>query len=262
MFQDIHLHLQDIADPRVGSAIIMRAEEKGVGRFVCNATSPADWDTVEGIALSCKSVTPYFGVHPWFVGPLRTGWDRILLDHLVAFERSGVGEIGLDHRKSRADCAAQEAVFARQLDIAIELSRPVQIHCVDAWGRLVAILRSRPVEKVPFMIHLYSGSTDTLRELLALGARISFSLGIAAGGPQKVREAFEATPLDRLLLETDFPYVPGRRHDTSISSDEYFGRLAAVYEVAASVRGMAAQDLAKAVWDNGTVFVRGAASRQ
>ena len=256
MLQDMHVHLQDIQDPRVSSAIIARAGLNGVGRFACNATSPADWATVEGLARSSESVTPFFGVHPWFTGTVRAGWDEALSAHLVAFARSGVGEIGLDHRRSRPEFAAQEAVFARQLDIALELGRPVAIHCVDAWGRLLEFCRDRHLEKIPFMIHLFSGSTEVLAELLALGAFISFSAGIADGAAEKIRRAFQATPLDRLLFETDFPYVPGKRHDASVAPDDYFSRLKGVYSIAAAERRIDVEQLEQAVWANGTVFVR------
>ena len=256
MLQDIHVHLQDIQDRRLSAAIIARAEEQGVGRLVCNATSPADWDAVGGIAMACPSVIPFFGVHPWFARSARVGWDAGLKSHLTAFARSGIGEIGLDYRKSRADFALQETVFTRQLDIAFELNRPIQIHCVEAWGRMLELFRERPMKNIPFMFHLFSGSAEVLTELLAMGAHVSFSLGIADGGPEKVRRAFQATPLDRLLLETDFPYMPGKRYDASVNSDGYFGQLKGVYAIAAAQRGISADALEKAVWTNGSAFVR------
>lgn len=259
MIRDMHIHLQDIRDTRVMSGILSHAREFGVGSFVCNSTSPADWGAVETIRSSNDNVTPFFGVHPWMVKKAGAGWE-VGLKALLSRIPAGVGEIGLDHGKFRPDHSLQLSAFAAQLDIAIELRRPVAIHCVGAWGVLLDALKARPMNNAPFMVHLFSGSLDILKELLAIGAYISFSLGIADGGPEKVRIAFQATPIDRLLLETDYPYVPGKPAGEPPAAEEYFSRIKKVYGIAASLKGVKDTELERSVWENGTVFMRGIAS--
>lgn len=260
MLQDIHAHLQDIKDPVLLSGMMDGIEKNGVGRIVCNATSPLDWDGVAAISGKYKNVVPFFGIHPWMVKRAGLNWEDRLRKILLQAS-SGVGEIGLDHGKFRPDHALQLSTFTTQLDIAIELKRPVAIHCVGAWGTLLGVLKERPMKDAPFMMHLFSGSVDVMKEIVGLGGYISFSLGISEGGPEKVRAAFQAVPVDRFLLETDYPYVPDRPEEPSASPDEYFSRLKKVYEKAALLKGVKSEDLEKRVWENGTVFMRGIASR-
>jgi len=260
MLQDIHIHIQDIKDPAVITEILSRAEDNGVGRFLCNATNPGDWDKVEELSRKYKNVIPFFGMHPWMVKRAGTGWETRLKE-LISSTDSGVGEIGLDHGKFRPDHILQLSAFTAQLDIAIELKRPVAIHCVGAWALLLDVLKTRPMKNASFMLHLFSGSVDILNELLKMGAYISFSLGIAEGGPEKVKLAFLATPIERLLLETDYPYVPGKPKGEPLSEEEYFSRLKKVYATAALLKGIKNEELERTVWENGSVFMRGIAHR-
>ncbi|MBP7055410.1 MAG: TatD family hydrolase [Candidatus Omnitrophica bacterium] len=260
MLQDIHIHIQDIKDSEVESGILSGSGPNGVGRMLCNATSPLDWKNVESISARCENVVPFFGVHPWMVKRTGTGWIEAL-EAILSKTKSGVGEIGLDHGKFRPDRDLQLSVFRAQLDLASELKRPVTLHCVGAWGTLIDELKARCMTDIPFMVHLFSGSADTLATLLKMGAYLSFSLGIAEGGPDKVRLAFQATPIDRLVLETDYPYVPGKPKDEAYSADEYFSRIKKIYSTAGAMRGMAPEEFERHVWDNGSIFLRGITSR-
>ncbi|HPM42592.1 MAG TPA: TatD family hydrolase [Candidatus Omnitrophota bacterium] len=260
MLQDIHIHIQDIKDPSVESEILSRSAQNGVGRMLCNGTSQLDWDHVASISSRCENVIPFFGAHPWMVKRLGEGWIEVLKSILLK-TRSGIGEIGLDHGKFRPDRDLQLSVFRAQLDLASEFKRPVTLHCVGAWGALLDELKSRRMTDIPFMVHLFSGSADTLTTLLRMGAYLSFSLGIAEGGPEKVRLAFQATPIDRLVLETDYPYVPGKPKDEPYSAEEYFSRIKKIYSTAGAMRDMAPDEFERRVWENGSIFLRGIASR-
>ena len=257
MLQDAHLHPQDIDDPAEAGRLLAGAARRGIGRLIVNATSPEDWDKVVASAAANTSVVPFFGLHPWFVAQAKPGWDGAL-EQLLAAHRAGVGEIGLDGSRSRPDLEIQKAVFSRQLDIAFKLDRPAAIHCVHAWGELLDILRSRSPARGSFMIHLFSGSKEVLAELLKMGAYISFSLGIEDGASPKAREAYMLTPPAQLLLETDYPYIPGRRDAAGApGADEYYARLNRLYDCAARIQGMDRATLETTVWDNGTTFLHG-----
>lgn len=253
MLQDAHIHLQDVADAALRERMLAAGPVSGTGRFFCSATSPDDWDAVADLARQHAGVVPFFGLHPWFVDKAKAGWEDGLVKRLrQGARRAGVGEIGLDYRTGKPGSAAQTGAFAAQLDIARACNCPVAIHCVDAWGALLKELRAHPMEKVPFMVHLFSGSAEVLAELIELGAYLSFSTAIVQGAPARVIDAFGRTPLDRLLLETDYPYV---RSKSGELPTDHGALLKTIYEEAARRKGVGREVFEKAVWDNGTLFV-------
>jgi len=165
------------------------------------------WDresSVMALALGAAhpGIRPAVGLHPWFVAenPDLT-WLPALLDdpRLVA-----IGEIGLDGAIDNEDPAQQEAVFRAQLALAAERNLPVLIHCRRRWDRLLACLHDYPVHGV---MHAFSGSLEVMRECLRLGLYISFAGMVTRPNSRRAHEAATAVPADRLLLETDAPYM-------------------------------------------------------
>jgi len=174
MLTDMHLHLQDIPDPLMGKSILKLAEHLHTGQFVCNGTRPEDWLAVEKAASEDRRVVPFFGVHPWFAAKLPVDWYETLQNFLKRNPKSGVGEVGLDKARN-VDLARQTEVLHRQLEIAGRLSRPLAFHCVRAWSDLVNILKRSLPAKTAVHVHSFQGSQQVLKDLLSLGAYISFS---------------------------------------------------------------------------------------
>jgi TatD DNase family protein len=172
------------------------------------------------------------GLHPWKVSGAAPGWaDR--LEALLGSHRAGLGECGLDFTRKDADRVAQEDAFRFQLRLARALRRPVAIHAVRAWGRLLPILAE---EGLPggTMIHAFSGSPELARTLQAMGVYLTFSGALLDPRRPRLREALRAVDARHLLLETDG------------SAD-----LEAVLEGASEIRGVAVDDLAAQTWENG-----------
>ncbi len=189
---DAHCHLQALAADGAGSAIA-RARASGVARMACCATGEADWAAVQALAGAHPEVVPLFGLHPWKAAGARPGWEARLED-LLALSPAGLGECGLDFSRRTADREAQVAALRLQLRLAGRLDRPVALHCVRAWGPLLGLLREAGVPSAGAMVHAFSGSAETARELQDLGLFLSFTRpGPALGA---VRE-------DRLLVESD-----------------------------------------------------------
>lgn len=129
----------------------------------------------------------------------------------------------------------QESAFRTQLRWAHALHRPVAIHAVRAWGRLLDILREEGVPPAGAMVHAYSGSPGTALALQAMGIFLSFSGDLLRPGRPKLRESLLSVDSSLLLLETDG------------TAD-----LVQVLEMAAGIRGMTAEELAGQTWDNGS----------
>lgn len=203
---DAHVHLQDAALTADLPAVMERARRAGVTRFVCNATSEKDWGRVMGLAQEYEGVLPCFGLHPWFVGERTGGWLDALERALDATP-SAVGEIGLDRWIEPRDERVQEEVFRGQLDVARKRRLPVMVHCLRAWGWLMDVLRSEPPLPAGMLIHAYGGPAELVPALADMGAYFSFAANVFEAKRAKAREAMAAVPLERLLIETDAPWM-------------------------------------------------------
>jgi TatD DNase family protein len=254
MLQDSHAHLQAVTDQEGMGRILQRLGENGIGRIFCNATSPGDWEAVSGLAGKYSEIIPFYGIHPWFADKASPGWEEKLLKYLDK-KPSGIGEIGLDRVKESVDFEIQKDLFQKQLDTAFILKRPFVLHSVDAWGAVIESLKVHHSQNTPFIAHSFSGSKEVLKELIGLGGYISFSLKLVEKRYEKINDAFLATPLERMLLETDFPYAPGSVSKIPARPEDYFDCAKRVYEIASKLKGVSMGELKKAVWENGTVFV-------
>lgn len=251
---DCHVHLQD--EPlRADDAFFAEMNSLGVTGWLCNATSPADWETVRQLSHREPGVIPCFGVHPWFVETVGDGWLDTLREYLQATP-SPVGEIGLDRLREPRDEARQQTVFLAQLELAHELNRPVMIHCVKAWEWLMDLLRNSP--GVPgLLLHGFGGAADLIEPLAAMGAYFSFSGSALNTYHKRARAALAAVPADRLLIETDAPaLMPPEAYRLRELADEtghlynHPANLVKIYEGLAELRHESPQQLARTVWQN------------
>ena len=249
---DCHLHLQDARYQGQQEQVMARARGAGVKRMLCNTTSEQDWPGVLQLAGRYLEILPFLGIHPWEAQKANRHWDTRLAE-LLTKGRAGVGEIGLD-RACGVGFTRQQEIFVRQLELACELERPVSIHCIRAWGRLLELLQERKQQLPRFMVHSFSGSVEVMGRLLALGGWISFGPGLAR--QERLAACCRTLPRERLLLETDSPdqlhsaLWPNMKEGALNEP----ARLPALYQLAASIRDEDLADLTQQVWDNGTLF--------
>ncbi len=201
---DAHNHLQDERLTPHREAILTEVRRQGITRMVVNGSCESDWPEVLALARACPEVIPSFGYHPWYVKERSSDWQSALLRHLDAVP-SAVGEVGLDRWIKPHDPEEQEHVFVWQLRLAAERNLPVSIHCLQAWGRLLEILRAEPRPRCGFLLHSYGGPLDMVAPLAELGAYLSFPGYFAHERKTRQRETFKTVPPDRLLIETDAP---------------------------------------------------------
>ncbi len=256
-YLDSHLHLQDQRFVGSRKAVLLRAREAGVSRMYCNATREEDWQEVLLLAAGCPAVMPFLGIHPWFADTVGAGWEK-RLEHLLTLLLCGIGEAGLD-RKCPVAMQRQLEVLQVQLQLAADLRRPLAIHCLGCWGRLVDLLEQQkgraPLPAI--MIHAFSGSLETMRRLVRLGCWISFSTALSDPGREPLQRIAQETPVDRLLLETDAPDQLPAALRTSAHGRRPCNEPAnipALYRFAANLHQMDLQDFCRQVWQNGTLY--------
>ncbi len=197
---DIHCHLQNASDPEF---VLNDVEKVGVVCCVCNSTNETDWVKLIDLSKNYSAVKCAFGIHPWDLKDLKEGWKQRLTEILKQNSEFMVGEIGLD--KYKPDIDLQEKVFCAQLDIATNLNRTVHIHCVGAWDKMLHILKECRKKLPPKLIfHSYNGGVEFMERLLDLcDAYFSYSPLVFEEGYKKIKESAVATPLDRILIESD-----------------------------------------------------------
>ena len=256
-YLDSHLHLQATHLAPVIDDIMERARNAGVVRMFCNATREEDWQAVVDLAEGAHEVIPFLGIHPWFAETALAGWEARLMSLLQQIP-AGIGETGLD-KCCQADFGRQQQIFLIQIQMASELKRPLVIHCVKAWGNLLEMLEQFADPLPPIMIHSFAGSRETLQRLLKIGCFISFSSRLATDN--KVHPCFLATPLAKLLLETDAPARPDRQpspgpdyqNEPKMVCDEP-AAITRLYKSAATMRGMTHDEFRQEIWKNGEIF--------
>lgn len=218
MWIDAHCHLQfEEREGRAGDGIrprtsdelaaeaVARAVEAGVERMVCIGTDLATSTEAVRLAGVFPEVWATVGLHPHDASKLADEWDG-LVDLAGADRVVGIGEAGFDLYYRHSEPDAQAEAFRAQLRLAGERSLPLIIHSRDAWPEAFGVLES---EGVPdrTVFHCFTGGPAEAERALALGTWLSFSGIVSFKTADDLRAAAALTPADRLLVETDAPFL-------------------------------------------------------
>jgi len=255
---DAHCHLQDDRLDEAREEALDGYGEAGVGEVVVNGTRESDWEAVDQLARKAAFVRPSFGLHPWFVNTRSKHWQDCLTRRLDDWgERAAIGEIGLDRWIKDYDWDAQKEVFRWQYREGARRGLPIAIHCLQAWGPLLEALQEVERSERGFLIHSYGGSGEMVERFAKLGAYFSLSGYFAHERKEKQREAWRQVPLDRLLIETDAPDMPGPEKTAPRQATDRDGEpishpldLPAIYRFAAELYELDTEDLAAKVEEN------------
>ena len=266
---DAHNHLQDERLAPHLDTILPALSLAGITRMVVNGSCEGDWPAVLALAKRDARVLPSFGYHPWYVHERSPDWQRELVSFLAAAP-AAIGEIGLDkwiletrqiqrgNLRPPAPLPEQEEVFVWQLRLAAERNLPVSIHCLQAWGPMLEILKREPRPRCGFVLHSYGGPRELVAPLAKLGAYFSLPGYFAHERKHRQRDTFLAVPPDRLLIETDAPdqLLPDVRNQhplvdrTTGKALNHPANLAGIYAFAAELFGEPSPKLAARVEEN------------
>ncbi len=216
---DSHCHLDDPRFDADRPSVLDRAWRAGLAAVVTVATGPATWDRVLALAEAEPRLHVVLGVHPHEAGGVGEGdWAR--LEALLGAGRVvAVGETGLDYYRDHSPRPAQREAFLRQVRVARARGLPLVVHNRDAHDDVLEVLEAEAAGRVPAVVlHCFSGPPDYAERAAALGFVLSFAGTVTFPGADALRQAARRVPADKLLLETDAPYlapVPyrGRRNE-------------------------------------------------
>jgi TatD DNase family protein len=247
---DSHCHLDDKSYAKDLYAVLDRAHEAGV---ICMMTVGVDAKTsgqAVSLAQSLEGVYASVGVHPHDVKNCSEAVLSYLADLAKNQEVRAWGEIGLDFNRMYSARKDQEKWFERQLEIAGRLELPMIFHERDSNGRFLEIIKGQGLAEINGVVHCFSGDRDELDQYLALGLYIGITgiITMKSRGIQ-LRQLVPTIPADRLLVETDAPYlVPAPEKNHNRRNEPAFVK--SVLLKLAEVRKENPQELAQIVWQN------------
>ena len=212
MLIDTHCHLNYEYDGgKQASDLVNEATANNVKALITIATEEANFETVQKISEAFPHVFHTIGVHPLeasLVTPETLKRMRPMLDHPKCV---AVGEIGLDYYYEHSDRKKQQVECSAQMELALDAKKPIVIHSRDGEDDLLVLLKDYAKKKTgtysPGVIHCFSGTESFARECLALGFYISLSGIFTFKNSEGLRQMVKSFPIDRLLVETDSPYL-------------------------------------------------------
>jgi len=204
---DSHCHLDDEQFAPDREETIARARAAGVETMLAIGTGngPPDLEAAIRLADQYPFIYATVGVHPHDASKATEETFTHLRKLAGHSKVLAIGEIGLDYHYDFSPRDVQRAVFERQLALAAECRKPIVIHTREAWGETLAILGTR--RHGSGIMHCFTGDEHQARQALDLGLHLAFGGVLTFRGAEAVRQAARITPADRLLLETDCPYL-------------------------------------------------------
>ncbi|HWC73359.1 MAG TPA: TatD family hydrolase [Gemmatimonadales bacterium] len=243
---DTHCHLGDAAFDADRDAVLERAAEAGVRHVVVIAESLPASERAAGLARRRTGLSATAGVHPHEAESWSAESAARIRDLLAAPEMVAVGETGLDYHYLHAPRDAQRAAFEAQLQLATELGKPVIVHARDADGDMAAILRALAPRPPVVVLHSFSSGDEVWDAGLDINAYFSFS-GMITFKNWTRTDRLSACPPDRLLVETDAPYLAPVPHRGRRNEPGFVREVAAR---AAALRSESADELVQRTAEN------------
>ena len=248
MFVDSHCHLNYPGLVEDQQGVLARARAAGVSAMLNISTRTAEWDEVIGLAEREDDVMASVGVHP-HEADLHPDLETATLVARTAHPKvGGIGESGLDYPYDRSDRGRQRRSFRAHIAASRETGLPLIVHTRDAEEDTHAILaEERGKGAFPALIHCFTASRGFADKVLALGLFVSISGIVTFRNARDLQETAKAIPLDRLLIETDSPFLAPVPHRGRTCEPAYVADTA---RFLAALRGESVEELAEATGAN------------
>ena len=247
MIFDTHAHYDDEAFDEDRDALLAELPENGIARVVNVGASLASCGRTIELMNRYDYIYGAIGVHPSETAELNDETFEWLRRQCQLEKCVAVGEIGLDYYWDEPDRELQKEWFRRQLNLARELAKPVIIHSRDAAKDTVDLMTEEHAEEIGGVIHCYSYTKETAEVFLKMGFYFGIGGVLTFKNAKKLKEAVAYIPLDRIVLETDCPYLapePNRGKRNSSLNIPY------VVKALAEIKGVEEETVRKAAWEN------------
>ena len=246
---DSHCHLTDVKFDADRDAMLARAREAGVARFIVIGANGDFVHNEKAVALAQEhaDIFAVVGVHPHDAKSITDDTYTRIRKLAQQPKVVGLGETGLDFYYDNSPRDEQRLHFRKFIHLARELQFPLSMHVRDAYLEAAQILREEGEGQIRGVMHCFTGSTDEAQMLLDLGLYISFS-GIATfKSAADLREAARIVPLERMLIETDCPLLAPLPYRGKRNEPAYVVQVAAAL---AAVKGISTDEIGRVAWEN------------
>jgi len=244
---ETHCHL-DYLEGDALAGTIQAANDVNIQRIITIAVSPDNLDTVMNITREYEMVWGTQGIHPHDADQYSDEVDQRIRENALDGKIVAIGEIGLDYHYDHSDRANQRDAFERQLQIAIDLVMPIVVHTREADEDMQAILQNF-VGQMPKrgVIHSFTSGIDLAKYCLEQGFHLGFNGISTFKTAENVREVVDITPVEKILFETDAPYLTPVPYRGKPNEPKYLPFIA---ENIASVKNISLDELLPQVWNN------------
>lgn len=246
IFSDSHCHLDMVLSQGANKEeVLKRAQDAGILFMLNPGVHSSQFATIAGLASSTELLYFAVGVHPNDAADDKDGVEK-MKDHLSHEKMVALGETGLDYLRSSTDKRAQRQSFEKHIELALSENLPLIVHSREAEEDTISMLKAAG-GKARGVMHCFTGSRKMAEEALELGFYISFSGIVTFKNAAALQDVAEKVPMDRILIETDSPYLAPEPYRGKTNEPSY------VVEVArklASIHGVDIEDVAVRTTDN------------
>jgi len=248
MLIDSHCHLEYKGLVEDQQGVLARAREAGIGGFLNISTRQREWDQVVGTAAREGDVWASVGIHPHEADAHARLGATALLEAAAHPKVVAIGETGLDYFYDHSDRATQQALFRTHIAVARETGLPLIVHTREAEDDTARILAEEAEQGAfPALIHCFTASAGFAREMLDLGLTISLSGIVTFKNAKDLQTIAAELPEDRLLVETDAPFLAPVPHRGQVCEPAFTADTA---RFIAGLRGVPPEALAEATTRN------------
>lgn len=240
MIFDTHAHYDDDAFDEDRDAVLNLAFNSGISNIVNVCSTLESLRTTLALADRYPQMYAAAGIHPEELAPLNEDNFYLVREACRHPKVVAVGEIGLDYYWDASERSVQKKWFVRQLDLAREIKKPVIVHSRDAAKDTLDTMKAAHAEDIGGVIHCFSYTREMAREYLNMGYYIGIGGVVTFKNAKAIKEVVDYTPLDRIVLETDCPYlapVPNRGKRNSSLNLPY------VADAIAEIKGITAEEV-------------------
>lgn len=247
MLIDTHSHIDMENFEQRFDEVLKNAKQNDVEKVVIPGVEPSGFKKISEICEKYENIYGAVGVHPEEVNSFNEEAEELIKKYLKNPKIIAVGEIGLDYYWDKSQIEKQKEIFERQILIAKEAQKPVLVHDREAHQDSFEILKRTKANEIGVVMHCFSGSPEFAMECIKEGFYIALGGVVTFKNAKKVKEVAKIIPLDRLLLETDAPYmapVPYRGKENEPAYVKY------VAQEIANLRNISYEEVAETTTNN------------
>lgn len=249
MLIDTHCHLDFPEYDQDRDEVVEHAKSAGIGYIINIGTDPES--CVKSLELSCRYDFIYstVGIHPHDADKFGEKQQKVIEELALRQKVAAIGETGLDYYKNYSRPENQKRLFKALVNLAKGLNLPLVIHSRQAEEDTLAILKEANPKKV--VVHCFSGDKNFLNACLEAGFFISFTCNLTYKKAQALRDIVKVTPLERMMLETDAPFLPpeglrGRRNEPAC--------VKLLAEAVSGIKGISTGEISRVTSENAKLF--------